>query len=202
MSQRKYLDQAREIDRLELLATHIRKNALENITKSKVGHPGGSLSIADILTILYFGRTYNKETGEWENIMRYDPKDPLWLNRDRFVLSKGHAAPALYATLAEAGFFSKDILKIYKKIDSPLEGHPAMYRVYENGEEHGIKGVDFSTGSLGHGLSAAAGMALHAKVYGYDYNVYAMTGDGDMQEGMTWEAAMTIPNKGLNNVCA
>jgi len=202
MSQRKYLDQAREIDRLELLATHIRKNALENITKSKVGHPGGSLSIADILTILYFGRTYNKETGEWENIMRYDPKDPLWLNRDRFVLSKGHAAPALYATLAEAGFFSKDVLKIYKKIDSPLEGHPAMYRVYENGEEHGIKGVDFSTGSLGHGLSAAAGMALHAKVYGYDYNVYAMTGDGDMQEGMTWEAAMTIPNKGLNNVCA
>jgi transketolase len=202
MSQRTYLDQAREIDRLELIATHIRKNALENITKSKVGHPGGSLSIADILTILYFGRTYSEETGEWENIMRYDPKDPLWLNRDRFVLSKGHAAPALYATLAEAGFISKDVLKIYKKIDSPLEGHPAMYRVREDGSEHGIKGVDFSTGSLGHGLAAAAGMALHAKVYGYDYHVFAMLGDGDLQEGMIWEAALTIPNKGLNNVCA
>ena len=141
----------------------------------------------------------------WENILRYDPADPLWPDRDRFVLSKGHAAPALYATLAEAGYFSKDVLKIFRKIDSPLEGHPAMYRVFnEDGKtvEHGTKGVDFSTGSLGHGLSAAAGMALHAKVYGYDYNVYALLGDGDLQEGMTWEACLAIPNKKLNNVCA
>ncbi len=204
MSQRKFLDSIGEIDRLQLIATKIRLNAIENITKSKVGHPGGSLSISDIMAVLYFGRTYDLETDLWENIMRYDPADPLWPNRDRFVLSKGHAAPALYAILAEAGFFSKDLLKIYRKIDSPLEGHPAMYRlIKENGKnvEYGTKGVDFSTGSLGHGLSAAAGMALHAKVYGYDYKVYAMMGDGDLQEGMTWEACLTIPNKKLNNVC-
>ncbi len=204
MSQKKFLDSIAEIDRLELIATKIRLNAIENITKSKVGHPGGSLSISDILAVLYFGRTYDPDTGVWENIMRVDPSDPLWPNRDRFVLSKGHAAPALYATLSEAGFFSKDLLKIYRKIDSPLEGHPAMYRVIdENGKtvEYGTKGIDFSTGSLGHGLSAAAGMALHAKVYGYNYNVYAMMGDGDLQEGMIWEACLAIPNKKLNNVC-
>ena len=203
MSQRRFLDSAAEIDRLELLATKIRKNAIENITKSKVGHPGGSLSVADFLTVLYFGRTYDPETDLWENIMRYDPSDPLWNNRDRLVLSKGHAAPALYATLAQAGFFSEDLLKIYRKIDSPLEGHPAMYRIFnEDGRrlEHGIKGVDFSTGSLGHGLSVGAGMALHAKVYGYDYNVYVILSDGEFQEGMTWEACLAMPNKKLNNV--
>ena len=205
MSQRKYLDQAGEIDRLELLATRIRMNAIENITKSGVGHPGGSLSISDILAVLYFGKTYDPETGSWETIMRYDPSAPLWPNRDRFVLSKGHAAPAFYATLAEAGFFSKDVLKIFKKIDSPLEGHPAMYRMFSDKgtpAEHGTPGVDFSTGSLGHGLSVAAGMALNSKVYGYDYNIYVMLGEGDLQEGMSWEACMAIPNKKLNNVCA
>jgi transketolase len=204
MSQKRFLDRVEEIDRLELLATKIRKNAIENITKSHVGHPGGSLSVADVLTVLYFGRTYDAETGLWENIMRYDPTDPLWPSRDRIVLSKGHAAPALYATLAQAGFFSEDLLKIYRKIDSPLEGHPAMYRVFtENGKtvEHGTRGVDFSTGSLGHGLSVGAGMALHAKVYGYDYNVYVILSDGEFQEGMIWEACLAIPNKNLNNVC-
>ena len=204
MSQRKFLDHIEEIDRLELLATKTRKNAIENITKSKVGHPGGSLSVADILTVLYFGRTYDPETDLWENIMRYDPSDPLWPNRDRLVLSKGHAAPVLYATLAQAGFFSEDLLKIYRKIDSPLEGHPAMYRVFtQNGKEveHGTEGVDFSTGSLGHGLSVGAGMALHAKVYGYDYNVYVMLSDGEFQEGMIWEACLAVPNKNLSNIC-
>ncbi|MCU0594227.1 MAG: hypothetical protein MUC98_02020 [Desulfobacterota bacterium] len=204
MSQKKFLDEAGEINRLKLIAARIRKNALENITKTKAGHPGGSLSVADILTALYFGRTCDPESGLWENILRYDPADPLWPNRDRLVLSKGHAAPALYAALAQAGFFSEDLLKIYRKIDSPLEGHPAMYRVREEDGrrvEHGTKGVDFSTGSLGHGLSAGAGMALHAEVYGYDYHVYVILGDGDMQEGMTWEACLTIPNKGLNKVC-
>lgn len=194
-----------EIDRLELIATKIRRNAIESITRSGVGHPGGSLSITDILTVLYFARTREEASGLWENILKYDPKDPLWPDRDRVILSKGHAAPALYATLAEAGFFSHELLKIYRKIDSPLEGHPAMYRVFEeNGKqlEHGTKGVDFTTGSLGHGLSAAAGMALHAKVYGYEYLVYALLGDGDLQEGMIWEAVLTIPNKNLNNVCA
>ena len=205
MSQRKHLDPIGEIERLELLATRIRKNAMENITKSGVGHPGGSLSVADILAVLYFGKIFDAAAGQWERIMRYDPKDPLWPRRDRFILSKGHAAPALYATLAEAGFFSEDILKIYRKIDSSLEGHPAMYRIFNQAGrnvEHGTPGVDFSTGSLGHGLSAAAGMALHAKVYGYDYHVYAVLGDGDLQEGMTWEAAMSIANKRLNNLCA
>jgi transketolase len=203
MSQRRFLDSAGEIDRLELLATKIRKNAIENITKSKVGHPGGSLSVADFLTVLYFGRIYDPGADLWEDILRYDPSDPLWSNRDRVVLSKGHAAPVLYATLAQAGFFSEDLLKIYRKIDSPLEGHPAMYRIFnEDGKrmEHGTKGVDFSTGSLGHGLSVAAGMALHAKVYGYDYNVYVILSDGEFQEGMTWEACLNIPNKKLNNV--
>lgn len=204
MSQRKFLDSVGEIGRLELLATRIRKNAIENITKSRAGHPGGSLSVVDILTVLYFGRTYDPETGVWENVMRYDPTDPLWSNRDRLILSKGHAAPVLYATLAQAGFFSEDLLKIYRKIDSPLEGHPAMYRVFrENSRdvEHGTKGVDFSTGSLGHGLSLGAGMALHAKVYDYNYNVYVILSDGEFQEGMTWEACLTIPNKNLNNIC-
>ena len=200
---RKYLDKIGEIDRLELMATRIRKNAMENITKSKVGHPGGSLSVADILTVLYFGRLYDTERGTWRAVMRYDPADPLWPDRDRVIMSKGHAAPAWYATLAEAGFFPRSDLKIYKKIDSPLEGHPAMYRLFkENGQtrEHGIKGVDFSSGSLGHGLSVAGGMALNSKVYGYDYNVFVVIGDGDLQEGMTWEAMLTIPNKGLNNI--
>jgi len=130
--------------------------------------------------------------------LSYDPVDPLWPNRDRLILSKGHAAPALYAALSQAGFFSEDLLKIYRKIDSPLEGHPAMYRVHEeNGRmvERGTKGVDFSTGSLGHGLSAGAGMALHAKVYGYDYHVYVILGDGDMQEGMTWKPVSQFRTK-------
>lgn len=204
MSQQKKLEQAGEIDRLALIATKIRKQAMENITRSKVGHPGGSLSIADILAVLYFGNLYNPDTDLWEPIMRYDPRNPLWPSRDRFILSKGHAAPALYAVLAQAGFFSEELLKIYRKIDSPLEGHPAMFRIFpENGQmaEHGTKGVDFSTGSLGHGLSVAAGMALHAKVYGYDYRVFVALGDGDMQAGMTWEACLAIPNKKLNNVC-
>ncbi|MBP1741788.1 MAG: transketolase, partial [Deltaproteobacteria bacterium] len=198
------LDRAGEINRLKLIAAKIRKNALESITKTKAGHPGGSLSVADILTALYFGRTYDPESGLWENILRYDSADPLWPNRDRLILSKGHAAPALYSSLAQAGFFSEDLLKIYRKIDSPLEGHPAMYTVHEEDGrvvERGTKGVDFSTGSLGHGLSAGAGMALHAQVYGYDYHVYVILGDGDMQEGMTWEACLTIPNKRLNKLC-
>jgi len=204
MSQRKFLDRIGEIDRLALIATKVRKNAIEYITKSGSGHPGGSASIADILTVLYFGKTYDPETSLWENIMRYDPQDPLWMNRDRFVLSKGHAAPGFYAVLAEAGFFTKDHFKIYRKIDCPLEGHPVMCRLFEedlNVGKYGLEGVDFPSGSLGHGLSGAAGMALHAKIYGYDYRVYAMLGDGDMQEGMTWEACITIPNKKLNNVC-
>lgn len=205
MSLRKILDSVGETDRLELIATEIRKNTVEYIAKSKTGHPGGSLSAIDIITAIYFGRTYDAATGLWENIMRYDPADPLWPNRDRFILSKGHAAPALYVTLVKAGFYPDEALKIYRKIDSPFQGHPSMYRVFhENGKtvEQGTRGVDFCTGSLGQGFSAAGGMALHAKVYGYDYNVYAILGDGESQEGIIWEACLTMPNKKLNNVCA
>ncbi len=204
MSLRKDLDRTGQIDKLKLTAAVIRKNAIENITKSGVGHPGGSLSVADLLTALYFGKTYDPAAKRWESILRHDPNDPLWPERDRLILGKGHAAPSLYATLAEAGFFSRDLLRIFRKIDSPLEGHPVMYRTVDNEgkkSECGIRGVDFGTGSLGHGLSAAAGMALHAKVYGHDYRVYAVIGDGDLQEGMTWEACLTIPNKKLSNIC-
>jgi transketolase len=136
-----------------------------------------------------------------ENIVQYDISDPSGIIVTESS-EQGHAAPAFYATLARR-FFGEDLLKIYRKIDSPLEGHPAMYRIFnEDGKrvEHGTKGVDFSTGSLGHGLSVAAGMALHAKVYGYDYNVYVILSDGEFQEGMTWEACLNIPNKKLNNV--
>lgn len=201
-SQRSLSEKIGEKLRLERIATEIRDLAMDHITKSKVGHPGGSLSVTDILTALYFGRIYNHREGKLENVLRIDPSDPLWEGRDRVILSKGHAAPALYATLAKAGYFDPKILKIYRKIDSPLEGHPAMYQVFTGGSERGIRGVDFSTGSLGHGLSVAAGLALQAKVYGFDYDVYVMLSDGEFQEGMPWEGCMTIANKGLHRICA
>jgi len=201
-SQMAFFEKTGERLRLERIATKIRDLSMDHITKSKVGHPGGSLSVTDILTTLYFGRIYNTQEKQWENVLRIDPQDPLWEGRDRVILSKGHAAPALYATLAEAGFFDPQILKIYRKIDSPLEGHPAMYQVSCDGEERGTKGVDFSTGSLGHGLSVAAGVALHAKIYGFDYDVYVILSDGEFQEGMPWEACMSIGNKGFTRLCA
>jgi transketolase len=188
--------------RLERIATQIRDLAMDNITKANVGHPGGSLSITDILTTLYFGRIYSGREQKLESILRVNPKDPLWEGRDRVILSKGHASPALYATLATAGYFDPRLLKIYRKIDSPLEGHPAMYQVSPDGSERGVRGVDFSTGSLGHGLSLGAGMALHARTYGTDSDVYVIISDGELQEGMPWEACMTIPNKGLRRLCA
>ena len=205
MLQNTHMDQVKEAQRLELIATRIRATSTNYITKSGSGHPGGSLSIADILACLYFGRVHDPASGGWNPVMRYDPKDPLWIGRDRFILSKGHAAPAYYAVLSEAGFIPKEAFEIYRKIECPLEGHPVMCRMWtEDGQvvEKGITGVDFASGSLGHGLSAAAGMALHAKIYGYGYQVFALLGDGDLQEGMTWEACLTVPNKKLNNVCA
>ena len=205
MIQSRFLDEFGEIDRLELIATKIRKRLLDHIAKSKVGHPGGSISVTDKLTDLYFGRIFDPQKQTWDNILHYDPQEPLWPERDRVVLSKGHAAPALYSTLAEAGFFSEEVLKIYKKIDSPLEGHPALYQVIrKNGRlvERGTKGVDFSTGSLGHGLSVGTGFALYSKIYEKGSNVFVILGDGEFQEGMLWEACMTVPNKRLDNVCA
>jgi transketolase len=205
MRQKEFLNQQGEVDRLELLSTRTRKLLLDHIAKSKVGHPGGSLSVTDILTALYFGRFFDPEKKIWKRIMHYNPKDPLWPERDRMVLSKGHAAPAFYATLAQAGFFSEEILKIYKKIDSPLEGHPSMYQFIRQNHrliERGTQGVDFSTGSLGHGLAIGAGFALYSKIYERGFDVFVILGDGEFQEGMVWEACMTIPNKKLNNLCA
>ena len=166
---------------LQKTACKVRIGIIEGVHAAKSGHPGGSLSVADILTYLYF-----KEM----NIDPENPKDPA---RDRFVLSKGHAAPALYATLAERGFFSPDELLGLRHIGSILQGHPDM--------KH-IPGVDMSTGSLGQGISAAVGMALSAKHFGDNFRVYAVLGDGELEEGQVWEAAMFAANKKLSNLTA
>ena len=166
---------------LEQIACKVRIGIIEGVHAAKAGHPGGSLSIAEILTYLYF-----KE-------MNIDPKNPKDPQRDRFVLSKGHAAPALYATLAQRGYFSPDELITLRQIGSRLQGHPDM--------KH-IPGVDMSTGSLGQGISAAVGMALSSKHFGDNYNVYTILGDGEIEEGQVWEAAMFASNKGLSNLTA
>ena len=172
---------AAEKKQLEITACKIRMGIIEGVHSAKSGHPGGSLSIAEILTYLYF-----KE-------MNIDPKDPKKADRDRFVLSKGHAAPALYAALAERGYFDKSLLTTLRHIGSILQGHPDM--------KH-IPGGDMSTGSLGQGISAAVGMALSAKHFGDSYRVYAVLGDGEIEEGQVWEAAMFAGNKGLSNLTA
>ena len=149
------------------------------LEKSQSGHPGGSLSACEILTALYF-----KE-------MNIDPTNPPWEDRDRFVLSKGHGAPVLYAALAERGYFPKEELNSLRKINSMLQGHPDM---------KGTPGVDMTTGSLGQGLSAAGGMALAGKIDKKDYRVYALVGDGEVQEGIIWEAAMSAAHYKLDNL--
>lgn len=164
---------------LEIFAVKERLLLMEGIFNAKAGHPGGSLSIADLLAYLY-----NVE-------MNVDPKNPKDPNRDRFVLSKGHGAPALYAALSLKGFFPTDDMKTLRKSDSYLQGHPNMNKV---------PGVDMSTGSLGQGISAAAGMALAAKLDGKDYRVYTILGDGEIEEGEVWEAAMFASAKGLDNL--
>lgn len=166
---------------LEKIACKVRIGIINGVHAAKSGHPGGSLSIAEILTYLYF-----KE-------MNVDPENPKDPKRDRFVLSKGHAAPALYATLAERGYFSPDELLHLRHIGYMLQGHPDM--------KH-IPGVDMSTGSLGQGISAAVGMALSSKHFGDNYNVYTILGDGEIEEGQVWEAAMFAANKGLSNLTA
>ena len=166
---------------LKQVACKVRMGIIEGTHAAKAGHPGGSLSCADILTYLYFEH------------MNIDPKNPKMEGRDRFVLSKGHAAPALYATLAQRGFFSTDLIKTLRKPDSILQGHPDM--------KH-IPGVDMSTGSLGQGISCAVGMALSAKHFGNDYRVYTVLGDGESEEGQVWEAAMFAANKKLDNLVA
>ena len=164
------------------IARKIRIGVVESTNAAKSGHPGGSLSIADVLAWLYFG-------GE----MNIDPKNPKWENRDRLVLSKGHAAPALYSALALRGFFPYEELLTLRKAGSHLQGHPNMNKT---------SGVDMSTGSLGQGISAACGMALAAKLNNKDYRTYAIVGDGESQEGEVWEAAMFAAHYKLDNLCA
>ena len=165
-----------EKKQLKLMAANVRKGIIEGTYNAKSGHPGGSLSIADILTYLYF-----KE-------MKVDVTNPKWEERDRLVLSKGHAAPALYSVLAHKGFFPVEDLKTLRKSDSYLQGHPNM---------NYVPGVDMSTGSLGQGISAACGYALASKIEGNPYNVYAILGDGEIQEGQVWEACMFASAKKL-----
>ena len=164
---------------LKRLANNVRLGIIEGVYNAACGHPGGSLSIADVMTYLYFEE------------MNVDPHNPGMDTRDRFVLSKGHTAPALYATLAERGFFPKEELKTLRKTDSRLQGHPDM---------KGVPGVDMSTGSLGLGFSAACGMALSAKVSGDSYRVYSVVGDGESEEGQVWEAAMFAAHYKLDNL--
>ena len=171
------------MDKLKLMKTanEVRKSIVTAVHSAKAGHPGGSLSAADIFTYLYFEE------------MNIDPADPKKADRDRFVLSKGHTAPGLYSVLAERGYFPKEDLKTLRHTGSYLQGHPDM--------KH-IPGVDMSTGSLGQGISAAVGMALSAKHFGQNYKVYAVLGDGEIEEGQVWEAAMFAGNKGLSNLTA
>ena len=166
---------------LEEIAREMRISVIRETHAAASGHPGGSLSIADILAYLYFEE------------MNVDPADPKKADRDRFVLSKGHTAPALYAALAERGFFPKEDLITLRKLDSYLQGHPDM---------KGTPGVDMSTGSLGLGISAACGMALSAKYRKMDYRVYTVLGDGESEEGQVWEAAMFAAHYKLDNLVA
>ena len=166
---------------LTLTALKVRRGIVDSIHAAKAGHPGGSLSIADLLTYLYFDK------------MNIDPANPKMEGRDRLVLSKGHAAPALYSVLAHRGFFPVEELITLRKADSRLQGHPDM---------KGIPGVDMSSGSLGQGISCAVGMALSAKHFGENYRVYTVLGDGECEEGQVWEAAMFAGNKGLSNLTA
>lgn len=166
---------------LEKTACKVRMGVIEGVFNAKSGHPGGSLSISDVLTYLYFAK------------LNVDPKNPKWADRDRFVLSKGHCAPALYSVLAERGFFDKSELKSLRHIGAMLQGHPDM---------KGTPGVDMSTGSLGQGISAAAGMALGGKLSSAAYKVYAILGDGEIEEGQVWEAAMFAAHNKLDNLVA
>lgn len=168
------------IEDLKMKAKEIRKDIIEEVYNAKSGHPGGSLSIADIMAVLYFYE------------LKIDEKNPRWENRDRLVLSKGHCSPALYAALAERGYFEKEDLKSFRKIDSNLQGHPDLNKV---------PGVDMTSGSLGQGLSVANGMAISAKMDNKDYRVYAILGDGEIEEGQVWEAAMTANKYKLDNLC-
>ncbi|HWV38002.1 MAG TPA: transketolase [Vulgatibacter sp.] len=169
------------IDRLKEIARRMRIDIVEMLGRAGSGHPGGSLSAIDMVTALYFA------------VLRHDPKNPTWQERDRFVLSKGHAVPAVYACMAEAGYIPRDELSTLRQLGSRLQGHPVTSFIV-------APGVEACTGSLGQGLSVAQGMALASKLDGDPFRVYAMMGDGEMQEGQVWEAAMSAPKFGLDNL--
>jgi len=169
------------IKNIEEKAKKIRRYVINMIYEAGSGHPGGSLSCVDIITTLYF------------HIMMHDPLEPKWEDRDRFILSKGHAAPALYATLAEAGYFPVEELKTLRKFGSRLQGHP---------EAKLLPGIEFSTGSLGQGLSVGAGIALNTKLEKKDFRTYVLLGDGEIEEGQVWEAALFANHNKLNNLTA
>ena len=168
-----------KIKELEEKSKILRRHIVEMVNRAASGHPGGSLSAADIITVLYFYK------------MRHDPKNPKWEDRDRFVLSKGHAAPVLYAALAECGYFPIKYLDTLRQIGSSLQGHPDMLS---------LAGVEMTTGSLGQGLSAAVGMALAGRIDKKDYRIYCMIGDGESQEGQIWEAAMAAGHHKLDKL--
>ena len=168
------------IEALENISNKVRKNIIETVYQAQSGHPGGSLSVADILTVLYF------------NQMNVNPQKPDDINRDRLVLSKGHCSPALYSILAEKGYFSKEDLKTFRKLNSNLQGHPDMNKV---------PGVDMTTGSLGQGLSSAVGMAIGSKMNSAGCRVYCILGDGEIEEGQVWEACMSAYKNKLDNLC-
>ena len=168
-------------EELEIMADKLRLHVVKMTHAAKSGHPGGSLSAAELMSVLYFSK------------MRHDPSNPDWEDRDRFVLSKGHVAPVLYAALAEAGYFPVEDLMTLRKIGSKLQGHPVRGKV---------PGVEMSTGSLGQGLSMACGIALAGKMVGKDYKTYCLLGDGELQSGQNWEAAMFARQYGLSNLIA
>ena len=170
-----------KLQKLKVIANNVRIGIIEGVYNAASGHPGGSLSIADVMAYLYFEE------------MNIDPKNPKAPDRDRFVLSKGHAAPALYSVLANRGYFPVEALKTLRKSDSMLQGHPSMKYT---------PGVDMCTGSLGQGISTACGMALGAKLSGKSFRVFTILGDGEIQEGQVWEAAMYASAKGLDNLVA
>lgn len=171
----------KDVERLEEQAVQLRRDIVEMIHAAKAGHPGGSLSAVDMITALYF------------HVMRIDPQNPRWEDRDRFVLSKGHACPALYAALARRGFFDPKHLTTLRQYHSILQGHPDMNKT---------PGIDISSGSLGNGLAIGVGMAMSGRLHHQDYMTYVMLGDGEVQEGMVWEAAMTAHHHDLGNLVA
>lgn len=171
----------RDVTELRLHAKEMRRAIVSMLTEAGSGHTGGSLSAADIVTALYFYK------------MRHRPEEPAWRERDRFILSKGHAAPVLYAALALKGYFERSLLATLRKIDSPLQGHPSSKT---------LAGVEISTGSLGQGLSIANGIAMGLRLDGRDSRVYCLLGDGELQEGQVWEAAMSAAHYCLDNLCA